>query len=610
VMEWMRRSAPVVFLIIAVTFVGGFLLVESSGLLGRGTLTPTTAVATVNGEDILAMRWFTLTQQYEQAETQGGRTLTLDDRERIADRAFEELVTNVLLRQEYRRRGIRITDDDVRTAALYSPPPDLMQSPELQTDGRFDPAKYQRLLASPAARQQGLLAQLEAFYRAELPRQKLLEQVAGNVYTSDHQLWLAWQARNDSARTSFVRFHPDEIPDAQVSVTDAEIRAYYAGHEENFEQPGRARVSVLVIPRNVTAVDSAATRDRAAALRQEILSGARTFEEAAREESVDSVSAQNGGNLGRGPRGRFVEAFEDAAYALGVGEISQPVLSPFGYHLIRVDERSGDTLSARHILLRIQQTDSTAVATDRRADSLSRMAGSAEDPRRFDEASRTLGLPIQRGIVIKGEPFVLGGRYVPGVAAWALGGARPGEISELLDWDEGYALARLDSVTRSGIPPLADVTPQIRTLLMREKKLDALVTAAEPLARQAAASSLEQAAAAQSRQVVTSEWFSRVSEAGQLGRVNEAIGAAFSLPVGRVSAPIRTLDGVFVLRVDERREAGRAEFDAQKAELREEDTERLQQERVQLFMLNLRENAKIVDRRLEIAEAQRQITLQ
>jgi peptidyl-prolyl cis-trans isomerase D len=610
VMEWMRRFAPIVFFVIAVTFIGGFLLVESSGLLGRGALTPTTAVATVNGEDILATRWFSMTQQFEQAEMQEGRTLTLDDRERIADRAFEELVTNVLLQQEYRRRGIRVTDEEIRNAAMFSPPADLMQSPELQTDGRFDPAKYQRLLASPAARQQGLLAQLEAFYRTELPRQKLLEQVAGNAYSSDHQLWLSWQARNDSARASFVRFDPEEIPDAQVSVTDAEVRAYYAGHRENFERPGRAQVSVMVIPRTVTAVDSAATRNRAAALRQEILSGARTFEDVAALESADSVSARDGGNLGAGPRGRFVEPFENAAYALSVGEISQPVLSPFGYHLIRVDERRGDTLSARHILLQIEQTDSAAVATDRRADSLSRLAGSADDPRRFDEASRTLGLPIQRGLVLQGEPFLLGGRYVPGVAAWALGGARRGEVSELLDWDDGYALARLDSITRGGIPPLAEVTPQIRTLLIRQKKLDALVIAADPLARQAVTTTLEQAAIAHDKTVHSSDWFTRVSQAGQLGRVNEAIGAAFTLPVARVSAPIRTLDGVFVLRVDERREADRAEFEAQKAELREEDRERLQQEKIQLFMLNLRENARITDRRLEIAEAQRQIVLQ
>jgi peptidyl-prolyl cis-trans isomerase D len=604
VMEWMRRSAPVVFLIIAVTFIGGFLFVETSGLIGRGALTPTTPVATVNGEEILATRWFALTQQMEQAEAQAGRTLTMDERERIANAAFEELVTNTLLRQEYARRGIRVTDDEIRQAAFLSPPPDLMASPELQTDGQFDPAKYQRLLQSPAMRE--LRTQLESYYRTELPRQKLLEQVAANAYVSDHQMWLSWKARNDSADVAFVRFDPDEVPDAQVSVTDSEIRTYYNRHRSNFDRPGRAAVSVLVIPRVMTAADTVATRERAAALREEIVSGARTFEEVARTESADSVAASRDGDLGPGPRGRFVEAFENAAYALPVGQISQPVLSPFGYHLIRVDERRGDTLSVRHVLIRIEQRDEAASATDRRADSLARIAASAEDPRRLDEASRTLGIPVQRGTVLENEPFTLGGRYIPGVAGWALsGGVRVGEVSELFDWEDGYALARLDSVVVAGTPRLEEVRDQVRTNLMRQKKLDRLLETARPLAAAAVASSLEQAAAAQNRAVQQTGWFTRVAPAGDLGRVNEAVGASFSLPIGRVSSPVRSLDGVFVLRVDRRVEADSAAFASELAEMREEEIQRLQQERIQLFMMNLRETARVVDRRRDIADAQR-----
>jgi peptidyl-prolyl cis-trans isomerase D len=604
VMEWMRRSAPVVFLIVAVTFIGGFLFVETSGLIGRGALTPTTPVATVNGEDILATRWFALTQQMEQAEAQTGRTLTMDERERIADAAFEELVTNTLLRQEYARRGIRVTDEEIRQAAFLSPPPDLMASPELQTDGQFDPAKYQRLLQSPAMRD--LRTQLEAYYRTELPRQKLLEQVAANAYVSDHQMWLSWKARNDSADVTFVRFNPDEIPDAQVSVTDSEIRTYYNRHRTNFDRPGRASVSVLVIPRVLTAADTTATRERVVALREEIVSGARTFEEVARTESADSVAASRDGDLGPGPRGRFVEAFENAAYALPVGQISQPVLSPFGYHLIRVDERRGDTLSVRHVLIRIEQRDEAASATDRRADSLARIAASAEDPRRLDEASRTLGIPVQRGTVLENEPFTLGGRYIPGVAGWALsGGIRVGEVSELFDWEDGYALARLDSVVVGGTPRLEEVRDQVRAILMRQKKLDRLLETARPLAAAAIGSSLEQAAAAQGRAAQQTGWFTRVAPAGDLGRVNEAVGAAFSLPIGRVSSPVRSLDGVFVLRVDRRVEADSAAFVSELAEMREEEIQRLQQERIQLFMMNLRETARLVDRRRDIAAAQR-----
>ena len=77
-------------------------------------------------------------------------------------------------------------------------------------------------------------------------------------------------------------------------------------------------------------------------------------------------------------KGRFVPEFENAAYALKVGEISEPVLTPFGYHLIKVDEHKGDTIAIRHILLPITQSDSAATATDRRADELAKIAASSD----------------------------------------------------------------------------------------------------------------------------------------------------------------------------------------------------------------------------------------
>jgi peptidyl-prolyl cis-trans isomerase D len=606
VMEWMRRYASMIFLVLGVAFVG-WLVVDTSGLLGMSAVTPTTAVATVNGDDILATRWYELIQRLEQQESEGGRTLSLDDRQRLADRAFEELVANTLLQQEFEHRNITVSDEEIRTAAQYSPPPDLLENPELQTEGRFDPAKYQRLLNSPAARRQGLLLQLEAYYKSEIPRQKLFDQIASTVYISDQQLFAFWQARRDSAQVSFARFDPDSVRDTEVSVSDDEIRRYYDTHKKNFERPARALVSVMVIPRVVSPADSAATRTRAVALREDIVSGRRTFEEVARTESADSGSAVNGGDLGRGPSGRFVDAFEQAAYALRPRTISEPVLSPFGYHLIRVDEKKGDTLAVRHILLRIEQSDSAATITDRRADSLSRIAGGADDPRKFDAASRTLGLPISRGVVIEGDQFTLAGRYVPGVAAWAVSGARKGEVSELLDWEEGYAIARLDSLVEGGTPKLAAIKDDIRRLLVRQKKLDRLVVVATPFAREAARTSLEAAARAHRMEVQQSEWFTRAAPAGELGRLNEAIGAAFSLPLRKVSAPIRTLDGVFVIRVDGRIVADRAEFEREKAQIRAEEIASLRQERVQQYLQSLRETAKIVDRRKEIAQAQRAV---
>lgn len=605
-MEWMRRTAPVIFLVVAVTFVGGFLLAETSGLLGTSSVTPTTAVATVNGDDVLATRWFTATQQMEQQESQAGRPLSLDDRERLADRAFEDLVARTLLLQEYERRGIRATDDEIRSAALHSPPPDFMASPELQTEGRFDPAKYQRLLNSPAARQQGLNLQLEGYYREEIPKRKLFDQIASDVYVSDVQLWSFWQARHDSAQIAYIRFDPDTVS-GTVSVTDEEIRRYYDTHKKNIERPTRALVSVMVIPRIVGATDSAASRARVLALREEITRGARSFEDVARTESADSGSAVRGGDLGPGVRGRFVPAFEQAAYSLPLHEVSQPVLTPFGYHLIRVDERNGDSLSAHHVLVRITQSESAAAATDRRADSLSRITGAADDPRKFDEASRTLGIPISRAVVLEGQTFTIAGRYVPSVSAWAVTSARPADVSDLFDWDEGYAIARLDSLYPGGIPALEAVKSELRTLLARLKKLDQLVAEAQPVARDAARTSMAAAAARSNHTAQQSGWITRTSPAAGVGRLNEAIGAAFTLPIGAVSAPLRTLDGVFIIQVLRRTLADRQEFERQKTAIRADEIGALRQQRIQQFLGNLRDNAKVVDRRKQIAAAQRRV---
>src|SRR6202521_595669 len=373
----MRASAKYIWIIIVVLFVGGFLLAQTSGLLGRAPVTSTTAAATVNGEDILATSWYQATQNLEQDETQrSNQSISLDERKRLMDQAYDQLVTDALLRQEYRRRGITVSDDKILQAARYSPPPQLMQAPDLQTDGQFDPAKYQRFLASPLAKQNGLLFQLEQYYRTEIPKEKLFDQIASHVYISDEQLWWRFQDTHDSAQVSFVALDPERISDSAVRVSDDEVRAYYDTHKKQFERPGTAKVSIIIIPRAVSPADSAAVRAHALALRAKILGGEK-FEDVARAESADSVSAAKGGALGSGPKGRFVAPFEAAASALTQGEISQPVLTQFGYHLIKLDSRKGDTLTVHHILLRIGQSDSAASRTDRYDTSLARNGASA-----------------------------------------------------------------------------------------------------------------------------------------------------------------------------------------------------------------------------------------
>jgi peptidyl-prolyl cis-trans isomerase D len=103
---------------------GGFLFLDTSGLLGgRDQVTTSTAVASVNGTDIPYLTWMNVSNAIaQQREQQMGRGLNGDERRAVEEQAFEQLVSDVLLQQEYRKRGIRVSDEEVIQQARTSPP--------------------------------------------------------------------------------------------------------------------------------------------------------------------------------------------------------------------------------------------------------------------------------------------------------------------------------------------------------------------------------------------------------------------------------------------------------------------------------------------------------
>jgi peptidyl-prolyl cis-trans isomerase D len=281
------------------------------------------------------------------------------------------------------------------------------------------------------------------------------------------------------------------------------------------------------------------------------------------------------------------------------------VLTPFGYHLIKVDSKTGDSIAVRHILLRIQQSDSSASVSDGLADALAKAAGS-DKPALFDSVTKALQLHTFQAVAIENEPLTYEGKYIPSVGAWAFT-ARPGETSDLIDGQDAYYVARLDSLQAGGKATLASEHDDIEQELMREKKLDLLVPRAEKIsAAVARGETLEQAAKAAGLTVQQTPEFARTTSVPGLGQATQAVGAAFGLPKGAVSQPIKSENGVFVLRVDDRVQADRAAWEKQKADQRTRVLQGLRQQRVQQFLASLRENAKIEDRRKEIAQQNRQ----
>jgi len=129
--------------------------------------------------------------------------------------------------------------------------------------------------------------------------------------------------------------------------TEAELRAYYDRNKERYEQVSGRHILVRFKGSPVPARDGRdLTEEEALAKARELrkrVAGGEDFAEVAKKESDDSGSGQAGGDLGTFGRGQMVKSFEDAAFALPVGELSEPVKSQFGYHLIQVKEHKNQT---------------------------------------------------------------------------------------------------------------------------------------------------------------------------------------------------------------------------------------------------------------------------
>ena len=144
----------------------------------------------------------------------------------------------------------------------------------------------------------------------------------------------------------------------EVTVTPAEVKRFFADIPQDSLPYFNSEVEVGEIVIQPVANDStkAATVAKLEDIAAQIESGALTFEDAAKKYSQDG-SAQAGGDLGWTKRGKFVPAFEAAAYNLTPGETSGVVESEFGYHLIKLQERRGNTIRVSHVLLRPEVTE-------------------------------------------------------------------------------------------------------------------------------------------------------------------------------------------------------------------------------------------------------------
>lgn len=290
--------------------------------------------ASVNDEVILASE--IEEQLYIALQRAGGRPdpAQLDTLRR---RILDQMIDEKLIIAEAKRQGIVVSDAEI----------------EKQVSAAIDDVKER--LGSEAA------------YAEQLKRENTTEARLRDRYRTELRRQLMGQ-----------RLVEKQIPRKPVPAKEAE--AYFVAHRDRFPKlPGEVRLAVIQIPPAPDSIALTAGRKKALDARARILKGEK-FAKVAAEVSDDKASAQSGGDLGFFARGRMEPAIEEAAYSLKNGELSQPIQTPYGWHLVEPIER--DTMKtiagrdsvgpdkkpvlevhARHILIRVAPTEADVERT-------------------------------------------------------------------------------------------------------------------------------------------------------------------------------------------------------------------------------------------------------
>ncbi|MGB3093218.1 MAG: peptidylprolyl isomerase, partial [Candidatus Zixiibacteriota bacterium] len=353
----MRKLTKHIMWFVIVAFVGTIIFAWGMDLGSRKQRRG--VIASINGEEI---ELYTFQYYYDQALRQAEKEQgDVDDQTaiQIRDEVFNNLLNDVLLNQEAAKRRIEVTDTEMYEYMRRYPPQELREHPAFQTpEGEFDYQKYVQALADPRVPWD----QVEQMIRPNLRMGKLQQAILSLVRVTDSEAERFYRDENEKVNVEYLLVPAYEFQRQNLSLSDQSIEAYYQDNRDEFQTDPSANLSYVFFEKKPSQADEDEIKERLVEIKEEILEG-EDFAGMAEDYSDDVGSGKDGGNLGWFGKGAMVEAFEQTAFSLEPGEISEPVKTQFGWHLIKVEEKRGEgddqEVRASHILLKITPSDAT-----------------------------------------------------------------------------------------------------------------------------------------------------------------------------------------------------------------------------------------------------------
>lgn len=458
-------------------------------------------VATINGEPITINDF---ERAYQQAESEALRRNPSTSREQLAasglgESVLNDLIQQVLIQQAAVKLGLAASPVEMRRLAEGIP---AFQNEQ----GRFDPARYEEVLNSRrmdmAEFERGLASQIQrdkvlnilqdaawtdpaaAKRHYDYLRQKrrvsylFLPSSGASVATpSEKEIEEAYEARKQSlaiprkVSVEFVRVSPETLVPA-ASISDEEARRWYDEHPRSFLVPEQVKAAHILVSLAPDA-DADAVRkaeERMAAIRKELNAG-KSFASLANATN-EPQAAGPGGELGWVERDKLVKPFADAAFALQPGQISEPVRSQFGLHLIKVEDRKP---AGRAPFDEVKDDVRADIAGERGGarlnEALDSLLEAAILGSPLNKAAETFGLKAETTAPLT-QDALAGALGVEASAAAPLMSLAAGmPLDAPLAAGDGYLVCRVAAVEEARTPELAAVRGDLEKTLKMEAAL-------------------------------------------------------------------------------------------------------------------------------------------
>ena len=581
-----------VLLAVIVAFIFGFVFIDMGmgGGFGGGQDETRLYAARVNGETISYNDYYRALKNVEDMYRQqfGGQfTPEMAAQLNLPTQVINMLVDQRLLTQEAREMNLEASPEEVRRK--------LLQIPSFTENGKFIGMElYNRYVTGPLGYTSA--SEFEADLGREIALQKIESALQNSVVLSPKAVDAEYRRVNENAKVRYVLL--PSAPIETVSVTPAEVEAYFRAHQSEYthgeqrkvryiladyakiraeirptdaelrkayeasknelKRPAAARVLHILIKSEpgATPQADAAARAKAESIVAQLRAGA-DFATLARQNSEDPSSSGNGGDMGWVDMGMTVEPFERAIFSIPLNQISDPIRTPeYGYHIVKVLERRPESVQTFE--------DARPALAARLANDMSRDIAQAElnrvnaqiktnkpeTPADFGRLATGRLTSNDSGWFGRSEAIGgLGNNQV--LEQWAFA-AKPGDVTDRpIGTNRGPVIAYLEASRPAGVATLADVRERVEQDVKRQKAAEAARVRLAQL--MAGAPNVDAIAAKGTRPPQEVTVTHQGAVAGLTGNTGAFTDAALKAPVGAVHGPIAVGDGAVAFQVVEQK---------------------------------------------------------